>query len=142
MVTNLKFKHWFDCRNGKLIFNERKAYRTDVSHFQGRRGYIVFYDEAEDKPVSKESRAWYFKVLIGELSHLNMFFAMSPLDIHHELMKFFWGEMIECEGTFEIQYPSLTSMNAKQWHQHTELTELFAEMHGCTIKPVNTYKFD
>ena len=141
MITDLKFKHWFDCRNGKLIFDERKAYRTDVSHFQGRRGYIVFYDESEDKPVSKESRAWYFKVLIGELSKLHIFYAMSPLDVHHTMMKMFNGEIIECEGTFEEWYPSLGQMNAKQFREYTEKVEYFAEMHGCTIKPVNTYKF-
>lgn len=142
MVADLKFKHWFECRNGKLIFDEHKAYRTDVSNFENKRGFIVFYSEAEDKPISKENRAWYFKVLIGMLSTRHMFYADSPIEIHHKMMELFMGEIIECEGTYELWYPSLSQINSKQFHDYTEKVELFAEMCGCVIKPINTYKFN
>jgi hypothetical protein len=139
----MRLKHWFVCRDNRLIYDDIKMYRANVYNMNGRRGYLVFYREEEDLPIDKENRAYYFKVLIGELSHHDDFYAMSPIQIHHHLMEFFNGEYIENNGEWEIWYPGMADMNVLQWRAYVEKVEYFVgeKLGDAVIKPLPTYKF-
>lgn len=139
MVTDLKYKHWFECRNNRLVYDDVKMYRANVYSLNNKRGFLTFSEESEDKPVSKGSREWYFKVLIGELSRCHQFYGLSSLAIHHEMMNMFNGTWRLKNGYWEMSYPSLADMNAKDWAEYVEKVEYFTESMGAIIKPVNTY---
>ena len=139
MITDLKYKHWFECRNNRLIYDDVKMYRANVYNMNNKRGYLVFSEESEDNPVSEGSRAYYFKVLIGALDKHSDFYAMSPIEIHHELMRFFNGTWKLTDGLWQIWYPSLSNMNAKDWAEYVQKVEYFVESKGIQLKPANTY---
>lgn len=139
MITDLKYKHWFECRNNRLIYDDVKMYRANVYNMNNKRGYLVFSEESEDNPVSEGSRAYYFKVLIGELGRCHEFYGFSTIDIHHELMKMFNGTWKLIDGLWQIWYPSLANMNAKDWAEYVEKVQYFAESLGVRLKPANTY---
>lgn len=144
MLSDLRLKHWFVCRDNRLVFDDVKMYRANVYNMNYKRGYLTLYSEEEDRPISKESRSYYFKILIGELYNHSDFYAMSPVQIHHYLMEFFNGEFVETNpDVWVIWYPSMSELNAKQWREYVEKVEYFVgeKLGSNKIKPVTTYKF-
>lgn len=140
MSNDLKYKHWFVCRNGKLIFDNRSAYRTNLVSLENRRGFLVLYDELESEPITKEDRAYYFKVLIGELYRHQAFYSMSQLEIHHCLMELFCGRYERVNGVWEKFVPSSSRLNRKEWREYVEKVEYFCGTMGIVLKPLNVYK--
>ena len=141
MISDLKYRHWFENKNGKLTFDDPELFQLNVDHYFKKRGYVCFYDESEGKPISKESRAYYFKVLIGALSNHSDFYGMSPVDIHHDLMRIFNGTWRQdSAGKWEIWYPPMDDLDAKSWREYTEKVEYFIGQKGIVLKPINTYQ--
>lgn len=142
MISDLKYRHWFTVdRSGKIRYEDPDMYQTNVLHYTGKRGYVCFYDEQEGRPISKESRGYYFKVLIGALQNHPDFYAMSPLDIHHDLMCYFNGTWAQDrDGKWFITYPSMQDMDAENFREYTEKVEYFVESKGIVLKAENTFQ--
>jgi hypothetical protein len=139
-VSELKYKHWFEHRNGRIVFDNPGMYRTNLALVKGKRGFILIYEESEDHPVSAGSRAYYFHVLIKALNKHSDFYAMSPLDIHHEIMKLFCSYMVEKPGGEWVEYtPSLTELSAKEWACYVEKVEYYAGTKGIVINEITAF---
>jgi hypothetical protein len=142
MISDLKYRHWFSVdKTGKIKFDDPEMYETNVLYYRQKKGYICFYDEQEGRPISKESRGYYFKVLIGALQNHKDFYAMSPLDIHHDLMYMFNGTLAQDkDGNWFETYPSMQDMDAKNWREYIEKVEYFVESKGIVLKPENVFQ--
>lgn len=140
-LSDLKFKHWFGVKGGKINFQYKAAFENQKAAFEGKRGYIVFYDEMESQDITSGDRGYYFGVVIGEIKHHSSFYGMSPSDIHHELFKSILGEIIIISGEEELWWPRLSSLNRREFYDYVKKVEILAgDIFGISIKSINKYQ--
>jgi len=149
--NELKYKHFFKVKNGKIIWEKPDLLKEKISMLEGKEGYAIITELEEE--ITRNQYAYYFGAIIkAECMNSEAFIGMTAKEIHQhlfqELKSYVRGVTIKRKGkepieTFKPFVEDFNSYGRKKMAQYIdELIPHLLNNYGIEVKDSVYYKYN
>ena len=150
-TKELEYKHWFNCKDGKLYWDRPDLLLAKIHMLESRRGYAIITFAKE--PITPNQYAFYFGGIIrGECMNSNCFQNVTEKEIHKILfseLRTYTKEIIIQKKDGEIDHKMESFVEDFDSYSKDQMTKYIEELipyleleYGIHVKTKEEYQYN